>query len=86
MVGTSAVEEVDRTMQDTEQAIEMLKFHLRSHDRMKNMADKHRSDRNFQVGMWVYLKLQPYRQLTVRQGGHHKFAAKYYGPFLITAP
>ncbi|GKA62964.1 retrotransposable element Tf2 [Tanacetum coccineum] len=49
------------------------------------MADKHRSDRTFEVGMKVYLKLQPYRQSTVRQGTHHKFAAKYYGPFVVIA-
>jgi hypothetical protein len=27
---------------------------------MKNQADKHRSEREFSVGDWVYLKLQPY--------------------------
>ncbi|GJZ49966.1 transposon ty3-I gag-pol polyprotein [Tanacetum coccineum] len=40
---------------------------------------------SFEVGMKVYLKLQPYRQSTVRQGTHQKFAAKFYGPFLIIA-
>ncbi|GJY66195.1 retrotransposable element Tf2 [Tanacetum coccineum] len=84
--GTSAIEEVDRTMQAREQAIAMLQFHLkRSQDRIKSMADKKRSDRSFEVGMKVYLKLQPYRQITARQGIHHKFAAKFYGPFLIIA-
>ncbi|GKB83298.1 retrotransposable element Tf2 [Tanacetum coccineum] len=84
--GTSAIEEVDRTMQAREQAIAMLQFHLkRSQDRIKSMADKKRSDRSFEVGMKVYLKLQPYRQITARQGIHHKFAAKFYGHFLIIA-
>nr|GFA12909.1 hypothetical protein [Tanacetum cinerariifolium] len=69
---------------DREQAIAMLQFHLKkSQNRIKSMADEHRSDRNFEVGMKVYLKLQPYRQSTVRQGTHHKFAAKYYGPFVV---
>nr|GEU35756.1 hypothetical protein [Tanacetum cinerariifolium] len=57
----------------------------RSQNRIKSMADKHRGDRNFEVGMKVYLKLQPYRQSTIRQGTHHKFAAKYYGPFFVIA-
>lgn len=30
--------------------------------RMKNKADKHRSERSFEVGEHVYLKLQPYVQ------------------------
>nr|GEU89435.1 hypothetical protein [Tanacetum cinerariifolium] len=83
---TSSLEEVDKTMQAREQAIAMLQFHLkRSQNRIKSMADKNRSDRNFKVGMKVYLKLQPYRQSTVRQGTHHKFAAKYYGPSVVIA-
>ncbi|GKE59768.1 retrotransposon-related protein [Tanacetum coccineum] len=86
LAGTSSIEEVVRTMQAREQAIAMLQFHLkRFQERMKNMANKHISDRNFEVGMKVNLKLQPYRQTTVRQGTHHKFGAKFYGPFLIIA-
>ncbi|GJV64862.1 retrotransposable element Tf2 [Tanacetum coccineum] len=66
IAGTSLVEKVDRTIQAREQAIAMLQFHLkRSQERMKNMVDKHRIDRNFEVGMKVYLKL------------HHKFPAKF---------
>nr|GEV74561.1 hypothetical protein [Tanacetum cinerariifolium] len=57
----------------------------RSQNKIKSMADKHRSDRNFEVGMKVYLKLQPYRQSTVRKGTHHKFAANYYRPFVVIA-
>ncbi|GKB60230.1 hypothetical protein Tco_0916416 [Tanacetum coccineum] len=49
------------------------------------MADKNRSDISYEVGMKVCLKLQPYRQVTVRQGTHHKFAAKFYESFLIFA-
>nr|GEZ38044.1 hypothetical protein [Tanacetum cinerariifolium] len=41
--GDSRVEEVDRTLQAREEAIKVLKFHLkRSQDRMRNQANKHR--------------------------------------------
>lgn len=33
----------------------------------------------------VLLKLQPYRQHTLRQHKHHKLAPKYYGPFKLIA-
>jgi hypothetical protein len=33
--------------------------------RMKRQADKCRSERFFEVGTWVYMKLQPYVQSSV---------------------
>ncbi|GJT75254.1 ty3-gypsy retrotransposon protein [Tanacetum coccineum] len=82
--GDSRVEEVDRTLQAREEAIKMLKFHLkRSQDRMRNQANKHRTDRQLEVNDWVYLKLQPHRQVSIRQGQQHKLSSKYYGPFKV---
>ncbi|GJR90561.1 retrotransposable element Tf2 [Tanacetum coccineum] len=82
--GDCKVETVDRTLQAREEMVNLLKFHLkRSQDRMKNQANKHRTDRQFEVGDWVYLKLQPHRQVSIRQGHQHKLSPKYYGPFRI---
>ncbi|XP_071939849.1 uncharacterized protein [Coffea arabica] len=50
---------------------------------MKKYADEHRSEREFQVGDWVYLRLQPYRQSTVMIRNNTKLSAKYFGPYLI---
>jgi len=35
---------------------------IRAKDRMKKQSDKNRSERVFQVGDWVFLKVQPYVQ------------------------
>jgi hypothetical protein len=41
----------------------LIKQHLlRAQARMEVQADKHRLERSFAVGNWVYLKLQPYVQ------------------------
>ncbi|GJU07569.1 retrotransposable element Tf2 [Tanacetum coccineum] len=67
---------VDRTLLTREQVIDMLKFHLkREQDRMNNQAE-HKTDRSFIIRDWVYLKLQPYKQVSVRQNPYHKLSAK----------
>lgn len=47
---------------------------LRMQQRMKGQADKHRSERVFQVGDEVFLKLQPYLQSSVVRRENHKLA------------
>ncbi|KAL4339288.1 hypothetical protein GQ457_08G024630 [Hibiscus cannabinus] len=62
----------------------MLKFHLkRAQDRMKSQADKRRTECKLALGDWVYLKLQPYRQLSLKRRICQKLAPKWYGPYLI---
>ncbi|GJU48380.1 retrotransposable element Tf2 [Tanacetum coccineum] len=56
--GDSRVENVDRTLQSREEVIKMLKFHMkRAQDKMESQANKHMTDREFEVRNWVYLKV-----------------------------
>ncbi|GJS77525.1 chalcone isomerase [Tanacetum coccineum] len=50
---------------------------------MKAIVDAKRTDREFAVGQWVYLKLQPHRKVFVRMGKYNKLNQKYYGPFQV---
>ncbi|GKD30591.1 putative mitochondrial protein [Tanacetum coccineum] len=84
LAGESTVEAVVRSMLAREQVLNMIKFHLkRAQDIMVSLANKNITDRSFEVGTWVFLLLQPHRQVTVRQGQYHKLSSKYFGPFQI---
>lgn len=48
-------------------------------------ADKHRSEREFTVGEWVWLKLQAYRQQSLQKKSNQKLALQFYGPFQVMA-
>jgi hypothetical protein len=50
---------------------------------MKFQADKRRSDRVFQEGELVFLKLQPYVQSSVVNRPCPELAYKYFGPFKV---
>jgi hypothetical protein len=50
---------------------------------MKIQSDRHRTNRQFQVGEKVLLKLQPYVQQSVASRPYPKLAFKFFGPFEI---
>jgi hypothetical protein len=50
---------------------------------MKRYADLKRSERKFEVGQLVYLRLQPYRQQSVTTKRSLKLSPRFYGPFQI---
>lgn len=84
--GSSSLDAVDRSLTTREQALHLLKHHLAAaQNRMKQQADKHRSERNFNLGDWVYVKLQPYRQHSLKNHHCHKLAPRYFGPFQVIA-
>jgi len=55
----------------------------RAQQRMKTYADKNRTERQFNVGEKVLLKLQPYAQQSVVNRPYPKLSYKYFGPYEI---
>lgn len=50
---------------------------------MKTLADKSRTEVAFEIGDWVYVKLKPYRQVSLRLQKDHKLGRRYFGPFRV---
>jgi hypothetical protein len=71
------------TLPSTEHIVQLRSHLLRAQERIKKQADKQRSEKEFQVGDSVLLKLQPYVQSTVVNRPCPKLAFKYFGPFKI---
>jgi hypothetical protein len=46
-------------------------------------ADMHRIEHNFEIGDLVFLRLQPYRQSSLKKSGAEKLKSIFYGPYRI---
>lgn len=55
----------------------------RAKQRMKSQANKKHSERSFEVGDSVFLKLQPYIQSSVAHRASHKLSYRYFGPYPV---
>lgn len=61
-----------------------MKDNLRKTQEMiKFFIDKKRSEREFVVAYMVYLKLQPYRQISTALIKYMKLSSKFYRPFKV---
>ncbi|KAJ9550331.1 hypothetical protein OSB04_014376 [Centaurea solstitialis] len=82
--GEVRVETVKLELKDRDEALKQLRVHLlRAQSRMKNQADKKRREVEFHIGDLVYVKLRPYRQLSLASRINQKLSARYFGPFEI---
>lgn len=56
---------------------------LKAQERMAYYANKRRTERHFEEGDEVFLKVQAFKQLTLKHAKDNKFSAKFYGPYKI---
>lgn len=64
--------------------LEELKANLaQAQNLMKQQANKHRRNVQFELGDQVYLKIQPYKLQTLAKRTNQKLSPRYYGPFEV---
>ena len=54
-----------------------------AHNRMKQQVDKGHSEHQFAEGDRVFLRLQPYKQTSLKAEYCQKLAPKFYGPYTV---
>ena len=82
MAGDTTVEAVDYTIRTREEIATILHKNLRkAQERMQLYANKNMIDKEFVVGDWVYLKLQPFKQQSIPNSAFHKLAARFHGVY-----
>ncbi|KAL2242495.1 UNVERIFIED_CONTAM: hypothetical protein Sindi_0367500 [Sesamum indicum] len=75
---------VEELVQERMKMLQLLKDNLcKAEQRMKLFVDKHRSEKKFEVRDYVFLKLQPYRKISIALRRKVKLSARYYGPYEV---
>jgi hypothetical protein len=83
--GSTQIQAVEATMVDRNIVLQNLKHKLlKAQEVMKAIADQRRIPHKFAVGDLVFVKLRPYRQVSVVGRRIHKLSKRYYGPFKLT--
>ena len=63
-----------------DEVICILKNHLEQvTNHMKQQVNSKRTDQEFEVGDWVFVRLQPYIQTSLKKSKNHKLVSKFYG-------
>jgi hypothetical protein len=81
----SKVQAIEDHIEHQQQVLQLLKDNLTmAKNRMKQQPDHHHNERSFEVGDWVFLRLQPYKQMSLKQAKKdNKLSLKYYGHYKV---
>ena len=79
------VQAVEYHMSHQQQVLQLLKDKLNiAQNQLKRQAYQHRSEWSFNVGDWVFLRLKPYKKMSLKNTKtDNKLSPKYYGPYKV---
>ena len=76
------IQVVEDHIENQQEVLKMLKDNLvMAQNRMKQQENQHRSEGEFEVGQCIFLRLQPYKQMSLKKKNKDtKLTSKYYTP------
>lgn len=84
IAGSTSIATLDETLSHRQKLLLILRDNLSyAQQRMRSQADGHREDRSFKVGDWALLRLQQYRQTSLKGKPHSKLSRRYFGPYKV---
>eukprot|EP00253_Pinus_taeda_P024312 PITA_24312 len=84
MFGDNKVPRAKIWIQESQDILRALKDNMAiTQNQQKLYAERGRMERQFEVGDMVYLRLQPYRQSSLKQKGAEKLTPHFYGPYRV---
>ncbi|GJZ65324.1 ty3-gypsy retrotransposon protein, partial [Tanacetum coccineum] len=80
--GSTATGSIENSLLEHQKIMSSLKHSIEvSKQKMVTQANKHRLDKHFAVGDFVYLRLHKYRQTSIYNRTNHKLSRLFYGPY-----
>ena len=81
----SKVQVVEDHIEHQQQILQLLKDNLNlAQNWMKQQVDQYRSEQSFNVGDWVFLRLQPYKLMSLKNTKkNNKLSLKYYDTYKV---
>ncbi|KOM54767.1 hypothetical protein LR48_Vigan10g065900 [Vigna angularis] len=80
----SKIQSVNQLQQECDALLQELRANLcKAQKQNRVQANKHRRDVEFQIGDWVYLKLQPFRLKSLSRRPNEKLSPRFYGPYKV---
>jgi hypothetical protein len=71
-------------VEESQSILQSAKENLQSsQNQQKIYENRHRVECSFEVGDLVFLRLQPYRQSSLKRSGAEKLKPKFYGPYRV---
>ena len=82
--GDAKVPAVKSQLEENQKVMQVLRDNLTmAQNRMKQQANQRRTEREFEVADWVFVRLQIYKQLPLKQQGKNKLSPYFFGPYQI---